>query len=328
MIIFVGYSGIVTLNTYVGDPIDCIHHGKESWNDDDGDYLDWFCYIHGTESLKYPRMGSVHPTVGVFGCVNKTGHEVEGSDCVETHAHYMWVSMVVLIQAGISYLPRYFWHGWEGGRMKQKLTNLIEHPDFLGDKKGDRECKLSGSVELTADVLMPSENPHTAELASNYLDSIGDNAYYALKYSLAEWLCLLVCFVQFSLTDKFLNGSFATYGSAVMHEINMDPDNMLDPMQRTLPIVTTCTLPKFGQAGHRETTQAICVLPNNIVHQKFYLFLWFWLIFITIVTSINQVYRLALFFIPGFRAYITKTFWTGRSFHIKCQVNTKSYFSD
>merc|ERR1719312_1316403 len=41
VIIFVGYSGIVTLNTYVGDPIDCIHHGKESWNDDDGDYLDW-----------------------------------------------------------------------------------------------------------------------------------------------------------------------------------------------------------------------------------------------------------------------------------------------
>eukprot|EP00091_Calanus_sinicus_P002595 TRINITY_DN12675_c0_g1_i1.p1 TRINITY_DN12675_c0_g1~~TRINITY_DN12675_c0_g1_i1.p1 ORF type:complete len:141 (-),score=10.42 TRINITY_DN12675_c0_g1_i1:53-475(-) len=51
VVIFVGYSLIVTMNTYVGDPIDCKHHGNEDW----GDYLDWFCYIHGTESLKYPK---------------------------------------------------------------------------------------------------------------------------------------------------------------------------------------------------------------------------------------------------------------------------------
>merc|ERR1712117_863425 len=136
VIIFVAYSGIVTLNTYVGDPIDCIHNRD---NEDWGDYLDWFCYIHGTESLKYPKMGATHPTVGVFECVDEKGNEVEGSDCVETHAHYMWVSMVVLIQAGISYLPRYLWHSWEGGRMKKNLDNLIEHPDFLGSGKNDKE---------------------------------------------------------------------------------------------------------------------------------------------------------------------------------------------
>ena len=35
----------------------------------------------------------------------------------------------------------------------------------------------------------------------------------------------------------------------------------------------------------------MCVLPNNIVHQKFYLFLWFWLFAITIITLFYQLYR-------------------------------------
>ena len=53
------------MNTYVGDPIDCIHNKEdEDW----GDYMDWYCYIHGTESLKYPREGAAHKTVGYFTC--------------------------------------------------------------------------------------------------------------------------------------------------------------------------------------------------------------------------------------------------------------------
>ena len=41
----------------------------------------------------------------------------------------------------------------------------------------------------------------TGELAKNYLDSVGDNDYYVLKYNLAEWLCLLSCLLQISFTD-------------------------------------------------------------------------------------------------------------------------------
>ena len=158
---------------------------------------------------------------------------------------------------------------------------------------------------------------------------VGDNAYYAFKYSLAEWLCLVVCIVQIALTDSFLNSSFLTYGSSIVSEINTDPFNRIDPMERTLPIVTMCTLPRYGTAGHKAETKAICVLPNNIVHQKFYLFLWFWLTFLTIVTVIHQIYRLGLLFVPGFRAYITKTLWTGEeNIPFFSLAKTVEYFSD
>ena len=305
--IFVGYSMIVTMKTYAGDPIDCIDNKKEDW----GDFMDWFCFIHGTKSLKYPRAGLDHETVGPLDCLNEDGTDKPGADCVEEHPHYLWVALMVLIQAGISYLPHYLWFSWEGGRMKQMLSNLLQKPKFFHENK-DGTCRISTGSQGAGYHVCSSGNTLTEELGLNYIDSIGQNSYYAFKFSMSEWLCLLVCFVQFALTNAFLNNNFMDYGSSVLNEFFTNQTGA-KPMMRTLPIVTLCTLSKYGTAGHPAPTTAICVLPNNVVHQKFYLFLWFWLLFITFVTVFNQVYRLALFFLPGFRSYVTMTFWTGRN---------------
>ena len=45
-------------------------------------------------------------------------------------------------------------------------------------------------------------NKLTEELAREYLDSIGDNSYYALKYTVAEVLCLITSILQIVLTDE------------------------------------------------------------------------------------------------------------------------------
>lgn len=91
------------------------------------------------------------------------------------------------------------------------------------------------------------------------------------------------------------------------YSLSEDAFDRTDPMGRIFPIVTSCTIQKvrlrqlftililsilqFGTAGGDAQTDALCVLPNNIVHQKFYLVLWFWLFAITIVTLLHQLYR-------------------------------------
>ena len=73
--------------------------------------------------------------------------------------------------------------------------------------------------------------------------------------------------------------------------------------------------------------KALCVLPNNIVHQKFYLFLWFWLIFLVTATVLLLLYRLALYMIPSFRSYVTNSVWTGTGTEKERENTFRNYFS-
>ena len=81
-------------------------------------------------------------------------------------------------------------------------------------------------------------------------------------------------------------------------------------MQRTLPIMTMCLFSKFGTGGKGEKIWNMCVLPINIVHQKFFMFAWFWIIFVGIVTGINLMFRVGQYVIPAFRTMITTQLWS------------------
>jgi len=303
-LIFIAYSILVTMNTYAGDPIDCQHGRNEDW----GDFMDSFCFLHGTNSVYYPRDRSK----GFMECLE------DQEDCTKSHPQYMWVALMVLIQGGISYIPYYLWYGWEGGRMKQLLEPLTKAPKFLVEESTDLQANKCKCGEIkTRCQFDPRNGPHvwssgnklTEELATTYLSSLGDNHFYSLKHGVSEWLCLIVCCLQIYLTDIFLNATFMKYGQEVVNDLSKDPFERNDHMERTFPIVTSCTLPKYGTGGRGELTHAICVLPNNVVHQKFYLFLWFWLLSLTLVTFLHQVYRVCLLLVPSFRVTVTRMMW-------------------
>ena len=50
--------------------------------------------------------------------------------------------------------------------------------------------------------------------------------------------------------------------------------------------ITKCTFHKFGPSGTVEKKDGLCVLPLNIINEKIYVFLWFWFIFLAIVSGI------------------------------------------
>ena len=96
-------------------------------------------------------------------------------------------------------------------------------------------------------------------------------------------------------------------------------------MTRTLPILTMCTFSKFGTGGDADVTNAMCVLPVNIVHQKFFLFAWFWFIFITSITVVNIILRIAMFAIPSLRSLITMKCWTGNLQSVSFSLTTLTF---
>lgn len=48
------------------------------------------------------------------------------------------------------------------------------------------------------------------------------------------------------------------------------------------------------------------ILPLNVVNEKIYIFLWFWFIILTILTSLTVMYRIIIIFSPRMRVYLLR----------------------
>ena len=55
------------------------------------------------------------------------------------------------------------------------------------------------------------------------------------------------------------------------------------------PRMTKCTFHKFGTSGNIEKHDALCILPLNIVNEKIYIFIWFWLLILGFLTFLILV---------------------------------------
>ena len=101
---------------------------------------------------------------------------------------------------------------------------------------------------------------------------------------------------QLFLMDRFLGGTFFTFGVEVISFALRDDEDRIDPVIYVFPRMTKvmmvmtakydlnnktvfsfqCTFHKFGTSGEVEKHDALCLLPLNIVNEKVYIFLWFW----------------------------------------------------
>lgn len=109
------------------------------------------------------------------------------------------------------------------------------------------------------------------------------------------------------LIDAFLGGAFSTYGFDVINYTEMDQENRVDPMIAIFPRMTKCTFHRYGSSGDVQKHDALCILPLNIVNEKIYVFLWFWFVFLAIVTGFLLVYRLFIIFFDRLRKNMLKS---------------------
>ena len=96
---------------------------------------------------------------------------------------------------------------------------------------------------------------------------------------------------QIYFLDVFFEGQFRGYGPSVALAVETKPFERVDPMARLFPKVTKCTIHTFGSSGSPQTLDALCILPLNVVNEKIFVFLWFWLVFLTAISALALFYR-------------------------------------
>ncbi len=133
---------------------------------------------------------------------------------------------------------------------------------------------------------------------------------------------------QMFLLDRFFDGTFFTYGIEVMSFADRDQEDRIDPMIYVFPRMTKCTFHKFGTSGNIEKHDALCILPLNIVNEKIYIFIWFWLLFLGVLTFLVLVYRVAIIFSPYIRAFTLRMRYRRVKRECIDMVVGKSYVGD
>lgn len=155
--------------------------------------------------------------------------------------------------------------------MRSLVLNL--NNPILSDKNRDEE------VDLLVDYVRRNYGNHNA---------------YLYSFSFCEALNFFnVCF-QMYLVDAFLGGTFSTYGLDVLRYSEMDQDDRNDPMIRVFPRMTKCTFHRYGSSGDVQRHDALCILPLNIINEKIYIFLWFWFVFLAVISGVLLAYRIVV----------------------------------
>lgn len=254
-------SVLVSSTTFFGDPIECFLQEEKLLSQK---LLDMYCWIFGTTTApdRYYRPGDSLPFPN-----NGVGIETENTDEVVRHTYYQWVCFVLFIQSMIFYLPRHLWKAWEGGKLMDLVGDY--HKAIVDEEKKEKHMSL---------------------LLSYFRENMFLQDSYAYKFFLCEVLNFVNTLSQIYFMCLFLGVKFYDYGWNVL-SMYQKANVTTDAMSRVFPKVGSCTFTHFGVSGSLQSFNALCILPINIINEKVYLVLWFWLITLATIGGLNVVFR-------------------------------------
>lgn len=135
--------------------------------------------------------------------------------------------------------------------------------------------------------------------------SSGHHDWYAARYYFCEILSFVNVIAQMFLLDKLFEGRYLRFGLDVIEYLQQqDQDNHRNPMTLIFPQQTKCKVYRNGPSASIEYIDALCVLPLNVMNEKIYLFIWFWFVFLSILTFFVLMFGLIIMASPSVRVYM------------------------
>jgi len=275
--LFITGSVAVGSSQFFGDPLKCeISREFDFMADDsaDEDVVTNYCWMYSTFNIP--------PDFKAF-CTNRSFGKTN-----LYNTYYQWVSVFLMIQAIIFYVPRCIWLSVEGGLMT-----------FLA--KGHQGRVVEDHSEKLVKLL-----DHYIEHVHNKFNK------YAIYFFFCELLNIVILVSQIYATHVFLHHQFLDYGYQVYRYYRLPIEERmlsttLDPMCEVFPKVSTCNYHRWGRAGGQETKNAICILSLNMINDKVFAVLWFWHCILIIAGIIRLVTRTIQFSSSSIRFFLMKT---------------------
>ena len=170
---------------------------------------------------------------------------------------------------------------------KGTTTRLIEDPEEKRDKLVKVrffQCRYLQDETLVC----PNFQFFTDNIHNKY------NIYY-FGFIFCEFLNLVVVLAVFLLTDRFLHYKFMTYGFRVWSYYSLPVEEQrsptINPMCETFPRIAACSYHRFGGAGEGSNIEALCILALNVINDKVFLVIWWWLFLLVWLGVLRIIFR-------------------------------------
>uniref|UniRef100_A0A0M3HRM5 Innexin n=1 Tax=Ascaris lumbricoides TaxID=6252 RepID=A0A0M3HRM5_ASCLU len=274
--LLVFFAVLVGTKQYFGAPIQCITPSNfpGTWVSYARDY----CFVTNTYLLN-----------GTTSHTNAPSHMV-----VKQGIHYyQWVPFIFILQAFLLVVPRFFWN-------------------FVVDLRGvGMRCTVENAMNLRSVGDSWQRNHRLAEIASfslldlNYAQTSSKFGRYfrgallALFYVFSKWLSVIVVIIELLFINHFVGGDTFLWGYHLLRELIA---NHCCATTAKFPLVTFCDFSVMHLA--QPNVHSIqCVLTVNMLNEKIFIFLWFWIACLTIVNAISAIYVSVTLFSPTHRYY-------------------------
>ncbi|KAK6179172.1 hypothetical protein SNE40_011592 [Patella caerulea] len=269
--ILVIFTIIVGSKQFVGDAIQCLvpPEYKPTYNA----YVLAHCWMNNTY---YVDMEEEIPK------------EIEKRGAKEL-AYYQWVPIILLFMAFLFKIPYVLWRIMSNatGFNVSTYVTLAVNSQYGPCEKHDERMKqmaehLDKWLEFYKKVLtLP---PRCDPEKQRYIAWDGGKRWYIIIiYFIAKILYSVNVVCQFFMLDEFLGGWFSLYGSSLIKKLLT---NRAWGISTRFPLQTLCELVIRNMNNVlRFTIQ--CVLPINLFNEKIFLFLWFWLVFVSVMSILS-----------------------------------------
>lgn len=292
-LIIVAFAITVGAKQYVGEPLQCwvpaqFRGGWEA-------YVENYCFVENTYWLP------MNENIPAAETGEREDRELK---------YYQWVPFVLALQALMFYVPRLMWTmlNWQSGL---NVSAIVQKA--FQTKKAANSKTLKGDDEFDGDIKIVAE--HVRDQAGFYQASKkngtdlhkkvtkGMGVYVTVVYLFMKLLYIINCGSQFFILNSFLGPQYSMWGIGILRDLI---NGRQWETSGHFPRVTLCDFEvrRLGNL-HRWTVQ--CVLMINMVNEKIYLVLWWWFLFVLIVTVLNFLYWLTISLVPSYGTnFVTK----------------------
>ncbi|XP_076087775.1 innexin unc-9-like isoform X1 [Mytilus galloprovincialis] len=192
--------------------------------------------------------------------------------------YYQWVPLILIFMAFLFKLPNVVWRIFNGGSgMNLDQMVLFAEQTQLGSPK-DREKSIKTLAHF-----MDKWLDSNVEKNLNFINRTLAGMYLIILFLFVKVLYVSNAFGQLYLLNAFLSTKYSFYGFDFSDNWKSNRPWRDSPR---FPRVTLCDF-QIRQLQNVQRFTIQCVLPINLFNEKIFIFIWFWLIFITFLAACN-----------------------------------------